>query len=148
MYIHISPPSLPSFHSTLLGHHRAPSWAPCVIQQLPTSHLFYTWQCIYVNPNLQFIPLSPTHTISTRPFSGPALWFLTGDFSLVPALSSAPRSGSPHSLPHHPGWVCKLPEAASTAPTPGRRTSPSFQDVLFFIQKMHGACLSSEPQIY
>ena len=34
------PPSLSPPH---LGHHRAPSWAPCAIQQVPTSHLFYTW---------------------------------------------------------------------------------------------------------
>ena len=25
-----------------LDHHRAPSWAPCTMQQLPTSYLFYT----------------------------------------------------------------------------------------------------------
>ena len=35
--------SLPPFPiTTLLGHHRAQSWAPCAIQQLPTSYLFYT----------------------------------------------------------------------------------------------------------
>ena len=26
-----------------IGHHRAPCWAPCFIQQLHTSNLFYTW---------------------------------------------------------------------------------------------------------
>ena len=39
--IHISPPSGTSFsvspHLTSLGHHRALSWAPCAIQQLPTA---------------------------------------------------------------------------------------------------------------
>ena len=35
--------SLPPTHLTALGHHRALSWAPCAIQQLPTSYLFYLW---------------------------------------------------------------------------------------------------------
>ena len=30
-------------YPTPLGHHRAPGWASCVIQQLPISSLFYTW---------------------------------------------------------------------------------------------------------
>ena len=41
---HISPSSWtssPSPHPTSLSHHRAPGWAPCVIQQLLTSSLFY-----------------------------------------------------------------------------------------------------------
>ena len=51
IYVYISPPSwttlLPTFPtSTPLGHHRALSWTPCVIQQLPSSYLFYTWSCI------------------------------------------------------------------------------------------------------
>ena len=56
-YIHVyslpldSPPSVPSpCHP--LGHHRASSWAPCAIQQIPTSALFYTQQCVYVSVNL------------------------------------------------------------------------------------------------
>ena len=38
LYIHIYPLPLepPHPHHTHLGHHGAPSWAPCVIQQLPT----------------------------------------------------------------------------------------------------------------
>ena len=36
------PPSHPP-HPTPLGGHGALSWAPCVIQQLPTSSLFYRW---------------------------------------------------------------------------------------------------------
>ena len=35
------PPLLPP-HVTPLGHHRAPGWAPCVVEQLPTSYLFCT----------------------------------------------------------------------------------------------------------
>lgn len=37
--IHISPPSHALLHPTPLGYHRALSWAPCVVQQLPTSCL-------------------------------------------------------------------------------------------------------------
>ena len=68
MYIHIYPSvldlpaPLPSCHHTPLGHHRAPSWAPRVTQQVPTNYLFYTRSYIYM-PLLpsQFIPsLLPT----------------------------------------------------------------------------------------
>ena len=41
--VHISPPSWTSLlpdHPTPLGHHRAPSWAPHAIEQLPTSIYF------------------------------------------------------------------------------------------------------------
>ena len=34
-----------SLHPTPLGHHRAQSWAPCTIQQLPSSCLFTTLCC-------------------------------------------------------------------------------------------------------
>ena len=44
-------------HPTPLDHHRAPSWASCALQQVPTSYLFYTWVCICVDSNL------PTHPI-------------------------------------------------------------------------------------
>ena len=47
---------LPTPHPTSLGHHRAMGWAPCVIQQLLTSSLFYTWWCIYVNASLSLCP--------------------------------------------------------------------------------------------
>ena len=33
-------PSLPSPHCIPLDHHRAPGWAPCVIQQLLASYRF------------------------------------------------------------------------------------------------------------
>ena len=58
--IHISPPSWtsPSPHPTLLGHHRARSWAPCAIQQLPASYPFYTRYCEYINPHFP-VHLSP-----------------------------------------------------------------------------------------
>ena len=36
------PPSPPPGSPPPPGHHRSPGWAPCVIEQLPTCHLFYT----------------------------------------------------------------------------------------------------------
>ena len=44
----------PQPQPTPLDHHRAPGWAPCVIQQLPTSYLFYTWWCIHVYATFSF----------------------------------------------------------------------------------------------
>ena len=35
-----------------LGRHRALSWAPCAVQQLPSSDLFHTWRCIHVSASL------------------------------------------------------------------------------------------------
>ena len=49
----------PTPHPTPLGHHRAPSWAPCAIQLLPTSCLFYIWKCVYVNATLSIHPTLP-----------------------------------------------------------------------------------------
>ena len=49
MYIHpltLAPPFYPTSHSTPLGHHRAPSWAPRTMQQLPTS--CFTHSSVYV----------------------------------------------------------------------------------------------------
>ena len=42
-------------HPAPLGHQRVPGWAPCVIQQLPTNHLF-TWYCIYVSATFSICP--------------------------------------------------------------------------------------------
>ena len=49
------PPELPghlSSQSTPSGHHRVPSWAPCAVEQLPTSDLVHTGQCVYVNTTI------------------------------------------------------------------------------------------------
>ena len=48
------PPTPP--HAILVGHHRAPGWAPCAMQHLPISCLFYTWQCTYSNAILSIRP--------------------------------------------------------------------------------------------
>ena len=64
--IHISPYPLPLAspshppYLTPLGGHRALSWSPCAMQQLPTSYLFYIWQCIYVNATFSLRPSLPT----------------------------------------------------------------------------------------
>ena len=42
IYIYPLPLYPPPLHSTPLGHHRAPGWAPYIIQQLPSSILFHT----------------------------------------------------------------------------------------------------------
>ena len=47
-YVYIHPPLLSLSHPTSrpapLGHHIAPGLSPCVIEQYPTSYLFYAWQ--------------------------------------------------------------------------------------------------------
>ena len=58
MYIPPSWTSLPA-HPFYPGHHRALSWAPWTLQQVPTGYLFYTWQCTHINSNLPFTPSSP-----------------------------------------------------------------------------------------
>ena len=51
------PPTLP--YPTPLGGHKAPSRSPCAMRLLPTSYLFYVWQCIYVHDTLSFCPSLP-----------------------------------------------------------------------------------------
>ena len=51
-------------HPIPLGHHRALHQAPCAVELLPSSCLFYTGQCIYVGAP-QFVPPSPFPTVST-----------------------------------------------------------------------------------
>ena len=40
-----TPPPLP----TPPGYPRAPDWTPCVIEQIPTSYMFYLLECMHVN---------------------------------------------------------------------------------------------------
>ena len=66
----LKPPSHPPSHLTHLGHHRALSWAPCPIQPVPTSYLFYLW-AVRIRPS-QPPDSSPTMSplsVSTEPFS-------------------------------------------------------------------------------
>ena len=47
IYTHTYPlPLEPPLPAPNLGHHRTLSWAPCAAQQLPTSQLFHTWECV------------------------------------------------------------------------------------------------------
>ena len=85
-------PPLPPTTLTPLGHHRARSWTPCAILQLPTGHLlsgpgrlsglmeksegnfwptqYFIHGGIYMSiPNSQFIPLPHPWPVSIRPFS-------------------------------------------------------------------------------
>ena len=78
--IHTSPPSwalLPPLpHPAPLGHHRALGWAPCIIQQLPTSYLFYTWSCVYVKATRSVCPTLSSPFMCTSPFSTSMSLFL------------------------------------------------------------------------
>ena len=62
--LHLRPPPNPPY-LTPRGPHMAPSWAPCVIQQLHMSYLFYTQQCIHVSSAL------PIHLTLPAPALGP-----------------------------------------------------------------------------
>ena len=55
--IHMSPPFQPPPHPTSLGCHRAPVWAPCVVQQIPSGYLFYI-RHVCSNAT-HFVPPSP-----------------------------------------------------------------------------------------
>ena len=74
IYPHISsllhlPPSDPPC-PTPLGGHRALRLSPCAIWLLPTSYLFYIWQCIYVHATLSLCPSLPfPFPVSSSPFS-------------------------------------------------------------------------------
>jgi len=66
-YIHPLPPKPPSHatpHPTLLGHHSAPNQPPWVIQQLPTSSLYYTLEHMYMSATLPVHPTPPHPALS------------------------------------------------------------------------------------
>ena len=64
----LEPPCHPA-PSHPLGNHRALSRAPRVMQQLPTSYPFCTWERIYVIATLSISPPSASLAVSTSPFS-------------------------------------------------------------------------------
>ena len=103
-HIHIyiyPPPSWSSFptplpHHTPLGHRITSSWAPCAIQQLPTSYLFYTWQCLYVILSWGFL-------------GSPRCWLTMEEVSSV-------QSGLPamsYLYPGAPHWISQFVKYAS-----------------------------------
>ena len=64
----LEPPSSLSRHSTPLGCHRVPGWAPCVTQQLPTKDLFIH-ESVYMSVLFsQFVLPSPSLAVFTRSF--------------------------------------------------------------------------------
>ena len=79
--IHIAPPSWASLpplpHSTPPGHHRALSWAPCVVRQLPLA-LYFMHGSVYL-----WVPLSTAYCLDLfLLFYLPFHWF----FPLCPPL--------------------------------------------------------------
>ena len=77
--LHMSPPSWASLPSPLSHPSKlsqTPSWAPCVLQQLPTSYPFYTRYCIYVNATVAIQPTLSFPALSTSPFSMSVSLFL------------------------------------------------------------------------
>ena len=73
IYPHISsllhlPPSHPPYPPTqVVTKHR---WSPCAMRLLPTSYLFYIWQCIYIHVTLSLCPSLPFPLpVSSSPFS-------------------------------------------------------------------------------
>ena len=65
---------LASLPATPLGHHRAQSWAPCVIQQLPANCLIHGGVCMSILITFSSHPSSPP--ASTCPFCAFASLFL------------------------------------------------------------------------
>ena len=58
-YTYVAPswPSSPlQPHSTPLGCHKVPVWAPWVIQQIPTGYLFYIWWCMSFYATVSICP--------------------------------------------------------------------------------------------
>ena len=75
MYIYLlsSWSSLPSLHPTPLDHHRAPGWAPWVIQQLLTSYLFYSYGSACIGEG-NGTPLLPGKSHGRRSLVGCSPW--------------------------------------------------------------------------
>ena len=76
MYIQpfpLEPPFKPP--STPLAPHRAWSWAPWLIRQLPASYLLHTWECIYLNATLELrilVPFSAPYKIQSSELQTPS----------------------------------------------------------------------------
>ena len=79
-------PSLMSLPPTPLGHRKAPSQSPCAMLLLPTSQLFYIWQCIYVGATLTSSQLRPptlclqVHSLRLPLYAYPATRFISTIF--------------------------------------------------------------------
>ena len=118
LYVNIYPLSLehlshtPS-HPTHPVHHRALNWAPCRIQTVPTSYLFYLW-AVRIRPSQppESSPTTSPFSVSTQPFSKSVSLFLlfkkqnktffpmTCSVQLLPLCESVPHS-FPDTAPLH-----------------------------------------------
>ena len=122
LYVYIYP--LPLGHPPIpypspLGHHWAWSWAPCAIQWIPTSYLFHTQWCAYVNPNLPVHPFLPMSTcpfsVSSSIYSCPTIGGTIGTYLITVLLFQTPsrptclrtaalRSKNPHPNKEQGSW--------------------------------------------
>ena len=96
--------SLPSPYPTPLGHHRAPGWAPCVIELLLISYFIYG--SVYMLMLLSaFVPFFPSLTMSISPFSIsassllPCKWVHQYHFSRFPIYQRRQWHPTPVLLP-------------------------------------------------
>ena len=97
--IHIAPPSPPSHP---LGHHRALSWAPSAIQQLPTSDLVYIHSSVHSLSRVRLFAtpwiaacqasLSITNSRSSLKLMSLSQWCHPAVSSSVVPFSSCPQS--------------------------------------------------------
>ena len=65
-----------SIPPTPLGHHRAPSWAPCAISNFPLA-LYFTHDSVYMSILSQFVPPFPTLLCPQVHILGLYLYFCT-----------------------------------------------------------------------
>ena len=120
---HISPPSWASLllpHPIQLSHHRASSWAPYVIPQVPTSSVLrmvvYIWQCYSLNSSHPLLPALDPQVCSlclhlclegileSKGFPGDSAGKESacnvGDLGLIPGLGRSPGVGNGYPLQH------------------------------------------------
>ena len=86
----LEPPSHPPPHPTPLGCHGALDRAPCVIWQLPTGYLFYTWWCICFSATLSIHPTLSFPRCMTSLFSMPARLSFSAKSRSASPVSSLP----------------------------------------------------------
>ena len=85
---HKTPPPGPASHSHSPSHPSRSSQnkklGSLSIEHVPSSYVLYTWQCVYVNPNLSVCPTLPfphspcphVHSLHLYLYSGPANKFI------------------------------------------------------------------------
>ena len=118
----VSPPSwvsLPAPRPSHLGHHRALNWAPCAVQEAPTSRRCYTWWCVYVSSTFSVLPAISfphcVHSLHLCLYPCPANSASYSDVSCAPDLKKfwpLTRERAPSlqiiQFSRLPGWMKKL----------------------------------------